>query len=271
MPTPPTPLWELLNQSQTQPQPLNADVPNRPRQIDWPVELTHARAGGADDRRQPVRSHTKQWKACTDVSPVAGSWCQKALQLSKQGRSNHDGRIYPIPKTWVQGVEVCRCWTDLDLEFEVLRAVQAQPLAWVQPIQGALADYTPSSAPARRVLYDRYLAIAAGEGIPATTFQTHDTDPLFTNSFGHLSPRGWLYADRLLDPCWHGQLDLVASDMAQGGSVDGLFPPSLNCLKPAWCAGVSDVSALPGGLSGLPVGLALPVVQTDAGDQSPGA
>ena len=238
---------------------IDPNLPTKPQTIDWNAQLTAATKMAAQlTASNPFGVTQGSWKGCGDIQPVGGKDCQTALQMYQQGMTNHSGGVYSLPTTWVQGVETCTCYTDLDLEFEVLRAVQARPLAWVQPLQGALDDHTVYSAQARRAVYDRWLAIARAEGIPGTTFQTHDTDPLFVNSFGHLSQRGWVYADRLLDLFWHGQLTQVAPEMANGGSVDPLFPATLNCPNAQWCEGVDDVPALPGELSNLPVYLGLP-------------
>ena len=255
----PPALWQLLNRS-TSPTPprLRAFVPTRPRTIDWNSTLRQAtRRAAALSASNPFGVLAHQWKTCSDITPVGRPWCERALALYRHGRTNHAAQIYPLPLGWVQGVKACRCWTDLTLELETLRTMHASPLVWLQPIQGALADHTPYSAAARRVVYDRFRAIAHAEGIPATTFQTHDTDPLFINSFGHLSPRGWVYADRLLNRFWHGRLGTLRAELARGGSVDRLFPAALNCPHPQWCQGVDNVRAIPGELSGLPVGLGI--------------
>ena len=252
----PLPASQLQRKLVRTPAPLQSQVPTLPRAVDWTATLRQATAQAK--RASPTNPFgvlTVQWRHCNDISPVYGPWCTRALALYRSGRSNHFGNVLPLPPGWVHGVVVCRCWTDLNLEFMTLRAVRARPFAWLQPLQGALADYTPWSARARRVVYDRYLAIARADGIPATTFQTHDTDPMFMDSFGHLSQRGWVYADRLLTLFWHGQLGLIRQRLARGGSVGGLFPPALNCPKPAWCRGVADVQPIPGSLAQLPTGM----------------
>ena len=258
LPLPP-PAWQVLRKAAHTPPPLLAQVPIQRRTIQWTATLRRATVQAQRTAHtNPFGVLPAQWQHCNDISPVYGPWCKRALALYRSGRSNHFGTVYPVPSGWVHGVIVCRCWTDLNLEFMTLRAVRARPLAWLQPMQGYLADYTPWSAKARRVVYDRYLAIAHADGIPATTFQTHDTDPLFMDSFGHLSQRGWVYADRLLTLFWHGQLGLIHQRLARGGSVGGLFPPALNCPKPAWCRGVADVHPIPGSLAHLPTGLPRP-------------
>lgn len=253
-PRPSPSLFALLNGAKKPtPRPLRAAVPTRPATINWNAELVQATA--QDTRAtadNPFGVLPHQWTTCSDITPVGGAQCRQALTLFRSGRTNREAQVYPVPQKWVAGVETCTCWTDLNLEFQVLDAVGARPLAWLEPLQGFLADYTLYSAPARRVVYDRYLAIAHQDGIVATTFQTQEGDPLFIDSFGHLSQRGWVYADRLLNLFWHGQLGQVRVELARGGSVGGLFPPALNCPQQAWCAGLAGTRRLPGELSHLP-------------------
>ena len=224
---------------------LDPVVADHPAAIDWNAALRRADGLAAgQSTNNPFGVIDALWSKCSDVQP-GDPWCGRALQLYHSGRSNHFGGVYAYPTPWVAGVDACTCWTDLQLEFEVLQSLHAHPLAWVQPLQGHYSDYTPYSAAARRVLYDRYLATAAATGVPATTFATHDTDPLFVDSFGHMSQRGWVYADRLLNLFWQGQLGLVRGEMRQGGSVDRLFPPALNCPTPSVCAGVDSAPPAP--------------------------
>ena len=239
-----------------QPATLPATVPTQPRRLNWNALLADAtvQAEEAAASNPFGVAPVSKWKACSDIQPVTGAQCGQALDLYRRGANNYFGTVYPVPKAWVQGVEQCVCWTDLNLEFEVLRSVGAQPMAWMQPIQGYLANYSPYSAAARRVVYDRYQAIAAADGVPATTFETHDGDPMFINSFGHMSQRGWIYADRLLNLFWHGRLGIVQARMAEGGSVGQLFPAALNCPQRVWCRGVDLVAPLRGELDLLPTG-----------------
>ncbi len=235
---------------------LNPVVPIHPQQINWDTLLQKTTAlAESSTPTNPFGVAPSQWTHCTDIEPVSGGMCKTALQLYNERRSNHGGTVYPVQTGFVQGEVQCACWDDLNLEFEVLDSVGAEPLAWVQPIQGFLDDYTPYSAATRRVVYDRYMAIAKADGITATTFQTHDDDPMFVNSFGHMSQRGWTYANRLLDLFWHGQLGLVQANLAKGGSVGMLFLPALNCPQPQWCQGVDNVPPLRGELAGLPTGM----------------
>lgn len=250
------PLWQLLAKAPAAPaaKPLNRNVPDKPQSIPWNADLTKGTAlASQQSASNPFGITDDRWRKCSDIQP--GGFCKSALLLYRAGWDNHSGTVYSEPADFVHGEIVTPAWTDLDLEFQTLRAVGADPLAWVQPLQGLYSDYTPYSASVRAVMYDRYLAIAHAAGITATTFQTHDDDPLFVDSFGHLSPRGWVYADRLLDLFWHGQLAEIQGELQVGGSTDLLFPAALNCRKPIYCRGVGDVPLPRNALSDLPTGI----------------
>lgn len=236
--------------------PLNPNVPVKPQNINWNAELasttTQALAASAGN---PFGVQGGRLGSCGDIEPIGGSMCAQAVDLYNQGKSNHNGTVLPLPPNFLQQVTECECWTDLNLEMETLRSVGAKPLMWMQPVEGFLADYTPYSAPTRRAIYDRYMAMAKADGITATTFETHDDDPLFEDSFGHFSQRGWLFADRLINLYFHNQLSEVASALRAGGGTGSLFSPSLKCPQASWCQGVDNVPALPGELANLPEGM----------------
>ncbi len=240
-----------------QPSGLTSHYPVKPQQINWNLDLAEAtQQAEAQSKNNPFGvAGTGSFQRCSDILPVSGSECAQALQLLAEGHNNHSATYIPIPKNYLQGVEQCPCWTDLNLEFETLDAIGAKPLAWLQPLEGYMEDYTEYSAATRRAIYDRYMALAKADGITATDFETHDDDPYFTDSFGHLSQRGWVYADRLINLFWHGQLSLVSAEMAKGGSTDLLFSPALNCPVQSWCQGVDNVAPLPGELDDLPEGM----------------
>ena len=218
-----------------------AQVDDLPRQVDWAWELRSATAlAAAESSNNPFGIANRHWTNCTDVEPPGQ--CADALALYQAKRSNRAGTVYAYPTAWAEGTIASPGWGDLRLELQVLRGVGAQPLVWMQPMQGAYDDYTPISAQVRSLVYSRFQQIAAEAGVPATTFDRHDADPLFMVTFAHFSPRGWLYADRMLDLFWHGHLDVSAAGLAQVGAVGSGFPPALDCPTPLACAGTGSVA-----------------------------
>lgn len=213
-----------------------SQVGDQPRRIDWPWELSSATvAAAAESSNNPFGIANRHWANCTDVEPPGQ--CAAAMALYRAGENNRTGAVYAYPSAWAEATLASPGWGDLRLELEMLHSVGAQPLVWMQPMQGAYDDHTPISAPVRDLVYSRFQQIAAQAGVPATTWQGHDADPLFMITFAHFSPRGWAYADRMLDLFWHGRLDLSAPDLAQGGGGDAGAPSGPGCSVPRACAG----------------------------------
>jgi poly-D-alanine transfer protein DltD len=129
-----------------------------------------------------------------------------ALALYEAGGNNRDGQHYPYPAEWEADMAHSREWKDLRLALGVLRELGARPLAWTMPLPGFFDDFTPLAAPARAAYYDRYERTVARARVPWLDFRDHDEDPYFlTDGGSHLSPRGWIFADRALDMFWHGE------------------------------------------------------------------
>lgn len=210
---------------------LRAQVSDRPATPDWRALLTQADALAArTSDSNPFGIINSVWAKCTDLEPTQD--CGLALRLYRAGRSNRQGGVLPYPTAWVRSTEISAEWTDLQLELAVLRQMGARPFAYMIPLDGAYADYTPISAPARQVMYQRYAAITAAAGVPSTTFSVHDEDRYFANSFGHFSPRGWLYADMTINLFWQGRLAGIAGALANGGSVEALLHDPLSYAPP---------------------------------------
>lgn len=233
------------------------DVWLNPHPVDWRAELARAdQAARLQAGSNPFGVADTVWAKCTDVEPTRE--CAAALNLYHAGRSNRDGAVYDYPASWVHMAETSAEWNDLQLELEVLRELGARPFAYMVPMQGAYADYTPISAPARETLYEHYAAVMAAAGVPSTTFRVHDEDRYFVGSFGHFSPRGWLYADLTLDLFWYDQLSSIRGALAAGGSVEGQLgdvrtyqplPPA-----PVVCAHASDAAGAGLGVGTAPLG-----------------
>jgi len=105
---------------------------------------------------------------------------------------------------WEERVEESPEWTDLRLAVAVLYELGAQPFVMTVPMPGFYANLTKFSPRVRGVYYDRFERTAAHTGAPWIDFRADDEDPWFvTDTGGHLSPRGWVFADRALDMFWH--------------------------------------------------------------------
>ena len=149
----------------------------------------------------------------------------EALEVYQSGGTNRDGTLLPPPTTWELTMSRSAEWTDLRLALRVLHELEARPLVWTLPLPGAFDNYTQLSVVARRSYYDRYEHIAERAKVPSLDFRTDEEDPYFlTDPGSHLSTRGWVFADRVLDMFWHDRssaeiqsaLDTLAEQVPSG-------------------------------------------------------
>ena len=130
----------------------------------------------------------------------------EALALYRSGGTNRDGTLLPPATDWELTMSRSAEWTDMRLALRVLRELGARPLVWTLPLAGAYDNYTPLSSGARRSYYDRYERIVEWAKVTWLDFRADEEDPFFVTDPGsHLSPRGWVFADRALDMFWHGR------------------------------------------------------------------
>src|SRR5207249_49532 len=95
-------------------------------------------------------------------------------------------------------------WTDLELLLRGMRELGAEPLLLSMPIKGVYYEYLGIGAQARRVYYRRLVVLAGNYRVPLVSFADWDQDKYFLVDPGaHLSPRGWVFYDRVLDAFYH--------------------------------------------------------------------
>src|SRR5882724_1767376 len=179
-----------------------AYVPSRPKAFRW-VSLARRGTSIAErrDTTNPFGFPNSTYRRLRHAAQF-----QRALTLYESGQTNRDGRLLPPPTGWEAAMLSSAEWTDLELELRVLRELGARPLIWTLPMPGAFDDYTNLSAVAREEYYDRYQRVADEAKVPWLDFRAHEEDRYFLTDRGsHLSPRGWVFADRALDMFWHGQ------------------------------------------------------------------
>jgi hypothetical protein len=131
---------------------------------------------------------------------------ETALATHRAGTSNRDGTQLPAPTAWEARIAGSPQWSDLRLAVAVLRELGATPLVITIPLPGFFDDNTAFSRPVRSGYYDRWERTVERTAVPWLDFRDDDEDPFFvTDTGGHLSPRGWIFADRALDMFWHDQ------------------------------------------------------------------
>jgi D-alanine transfer protein len=104
-------------------------------------------------------------------------------------------------------METAPGWTDLKLLLRTLASLHARPLLLSMPFDGQSYDETGISLAARDSYYKRLRALAQRYHVPLVEFQGHDEDPAFLYLHkSHLTAKGWIYYDRVLDDFFHRRL-----------------------------------------------------------------
>jgi len=108
---------------------------------------------------------------------------------------------------WLANLQEGYGWPELDLLLRLLKERGAKPLVVTMPKHGLFDEVSGLSAPVRSRYYDRFRAAVAPYGFPVETFQQYDTVKYFLNDpDSHLSPKGWLSYDQLVDAFYHDSL-----------------------------------------------------------------
>jgi D-alanine transfer protein len=146
--------------------------------LDWPKLL--ASVGG-----------TKSTDADTTMAP-------NLKDEASRGRS--DG-------TFRNDMSASPGWINLELLLRTLARVHAEPLVLSMPIPGELYDQKGVSRSAREDYYVKLRRLVQSYGFPLVEFKEHDEDPAFLYLHkSHLTAKGWIYYDRVLDDFFHGRL-----------------------------------------------------------------
>jgi poly-D-alanine transfer protein DltD len=141
---------------------------------------------------------------------------ERALVLYRAGRTNRDGVVLPPPTEREAVMAHSAEWANLRLALGVLRELGARPLVWTLPLPGFYDDYTQWSAAVREDYYRRFDGLVRRAKVAWLDLGTHEDDRYFVTDPGsHLSPRGWVVADRALDLFWHrASLDEIRAAVA---------------------------------------------------------
>jgi D-alanine transfer protein len=106
-----------------------------------------------------------------------------------------------------KGIEASPSWIDFELLLRSLARVHAQPLILSMPIGGDFYDHAGVSRSAREDYYTKLRALVQRYHFAVIEFEEHDEDPGFLIRHGsHLTAKGWVYYDRVLDDFFHGRM-----------------------------------------------------------------
>ncbi|MFN8486537.1 MAG: D-alanyl-lipoteichoic acid biosynthesis protein DltD [Caldilineaceae bacterium] len=118
----------------------------------------------------------------------------------------HTKNDWPDAKL-TQAIQTSREWNDLDLLLSEAKELGVRAIILSVPIKGSYWDYRGNTAAARALYYQKIEAFGARYGMPVFTFADHEADKYFiSDTFDHLSRRGWAYYAQTLDAFYHDQL-----------------------------------------------------------------
>jgi D-alanine transfer protein len=193
--------------------PKPPESPVRRRRLDWPgLAARGTKIADRRDSTNPFGFPNDTYNHLVKKGDIGS-----ALALYRAGSTNRDGQSYPPPTAWVDSLSHSTEWSDLLLAVAVLRELGAKPFIWTMPMPGVYDNYTPISAAARQVYYDRWERELEQTGVPWLDFRAADEDIFFmTDTGAHFSPRGWVFADQALDMFWHGRsVDDIRASLAR--------------------------------------------------------
>lgn len=98
-------------------------------------------------------------------------------------------------------------WDDFALLLDTLKKLKADALVIGVPLPGVSSEKHGLSRAARSYYYRRVENMSVERGFHVETFSDHDMDQEFiVGASTHLTTKGWLYVDRLLDDFYHDRL-----------------------------------------------------------------
>ena len=157
-----------------------------PQMIDWPSLIAKASETANASEKQNVAPGTDQ-----HVAPRRGdAWFLEQLGKARQ-------------------------WTDLELLLRVLTEIQARPLLLSMPMDGEFYDQVGISRSVRESYYTKMRALAQRYNFELVEFEDHDEDVPFLDhrvpqikhvAAPHLTAKGWMFYDRVLDDFFHGRV-----------------------------------------------------------------
>jgi D-alanine transfer protein len=156
----------------------------RPQILDWPRLI--AEAGGAPENENG-----------------------KALGSDKQTVASRKDTSF------CQHLNGSREWVDLELLLRVLTEIHAQPLLLSTPMDGPFYDKAGISRSVRECYYRKIRALAQRYNFALVDFERHDKDSAFLDHenprlkhvpSAHLTAKGWIFYDRVLDDFFHGRV-----------------------------------------------------------------
>jgi D-alanine transfer protein len=154
------------------------------------------------------------WQSHSQIrrSPRTIEWDRLFQSAAAEVRSHTDSDPEPIGAE--EGAESFRIreqnaheWTDFELLLRALNELGARPLLLSMPIDGKYFDRFGVGRNSRDLYYKRIEDLARAHEVPLIDFERHDLDEDFlAGHHDHLTDKGWLYFDKVIDDFYHDRL-----------------------------------------------------------------
>jgi D-alanine transfer protein len=184
----------------------------------WPAGKIQTALFELEDHFAAIHHIRNQTKRIPRLHAEAIDWRQLIAKTSKarpvdagdiQQPPQFNRKIAPGSRDvgFRSGVKASPVWTDLELLLRCLTTIHARPLILSMPLAGEFYDHAGVSRLARDDYYKKLCALVKRYHFPVAEFKEHDEDPPFLiRHQSHLTAKGWVYYDQVLDDFYHGRL-----------------------------------------------------------------
>jgi D-alanine transfer protein len=183
--------------------------------LTMPLGITANSILRAEDHFATLFFIVRQWRASPAAMGRFSStldWSQLIANATSSTREQNDRDRARIgvevgPTVFAKVEESAGEWGDFELLLRGLNELGARPLLLSMPMNGRYFDNFAVGRETRDLYYKRIRRLAGEYHMPLVDFEEHDEDQDFlVDHHDHLSDKGWLYYDRVLDDFFHDRL-----------------------------------------------------------------
>ncbi|MDB6138044.1 MAG: D-alanyl-lipoteichoic acid biosynthesis protein DltD [Verrucomicrobiaceae bacterium] len=114
--------------------------------------------------------------------------------------------------SFIAAFDGSREWADFEVLLDTCKSLKVRPLVVAIPLDGPYETAHGVSRSGRDYYYNRLGDACASRGISFTHLDDHDLDTGFViHHSSHLSGKGWIFLNRVLDDFYHDQLPAAAA------------------------------------------------------------
>jgi D-alanine transfer protein len=180
----------------------------------WPLGRLQILISRGQDHFEVLVAAARLHKHRSKVRPAGGlDWAKLFARAEGWSDKRHRKKSTGLPRTMsIQNTDgeflavlgESPAWDDFELLLRTLQEMGARPLVLCTPLNGRSLAEEGVSPSARTVFYRRMAEMVARHQVTFCGFSDHDADRDFVyDRNDHLSPRGWLFYNQVLDDFMH--------------------------------------------------------------------